>query len=916
MFDANRRVEPQSAAHESARETTPNAAIVPRSAVLPLPAPALRETEGSAGSAFPSTGPSPAPARPAPRDLLGLLCRAFDPAVDRILWESPETVAARRDEWLREGPAAAGVRPSESVAASLCREVGARTGVPLALGLTAARRNLAQEHWIVLVISAEALFRSLSHEMIEDLQGVGSRLLFVVVDDGRRWPVAPEKTRGAQFDLLDARWLSELGLPCRGPIDGRDLGKLAAELESIRTGQSPMLLHLRVPKTKERDLRVPSGAATGSRPAGAIDYGLDALSEQLGAMAHADARVVAVVHDALRPRFAFARRRADCTYALSAQRPFMQSRGLALGGCRPFILVTSRFLQQTIDRLRHELCDSHTPVTLVVVPDDGPEEARDRPRPMSDLAYLRLLPNTALAVPRSGRELRRLLAWSLGQPGPVAIRLSRILPGKEGPSSAEEPLEAGRGELLADGQDVALVAIGSQVRLAQQAAALLSEQGVSVGVVDARFVNPLDRELLGRLARQVSGVVALEDEGAAGGFGTAVLEQLASDGLSVPMLVSSREAVPHHAAGERADDEAVEHIVRQALDLVNQATGIAGPPAAGSTFPRASFRTDATVAPPDFSIEALEREKRLVAERRLHPEVEAWFAIYSRVGERKRFLWQWCEQGAELTTLPAVGPEYFGHVCRTKILSIMLCVLLDDVADQQGRERFLEVLLKVVDGQPAVSEAGLTPEEEDYLIVTRELAAIYHARVEAYPCHATYADLLRYDQLQYFNTMRYSQLLNRNLWLLNPIEHDLYLPHAMDMMSFATIDLMCMPEFSARELGRLRESLWFLQCMGRVGNLLSTWRREIPQHDFTSGVFARAIAQGDLTVEQLRNPNPGEIESAILKGGHERYFLRRWHYYRECFLAAARSMQSVDMLQLLEGNERFFRMHLASRGLI
>src|SRR5262249_25308513 len=142
-------------------------------------------------------------------------------------------------------------------------------------------------------------------------------------------------------------------------------------------------------------------ATPGSRRAGAIDYGLEALSEQLGEMAHADARVVAVVQDALRARFAFARRRADCTYALSAQRPFMQSRGLALGGCRPFILVTSRFLQQTVDRLRHELCDSHMPVTLVVVPDDVPEndpdEARARPCPISDLAHLRLLPNTAVA---------------------------------------------------------------------------------------------------------------------------------------------------------------------------------------------------------------------------------------------------------------------------------------------------------------------------------------------------------------------------------------------------------------------------------------------------------------------------------------------------------------------------------------
>jgi hypothetical protein len=124
--------------------------------------------------------------------------------------------------------------------------------------------------------------------------------------------------------------------------------------------------------------------------------------------------------------------------------------------------------------------------------------------------------------------------------------------------------------------------------------------------------------------------------------------------------------------------------------------------------------------------------------------------------------------------------------------------------------------------------------------ITLRLAEIYFKRVRNYPGHATFEHLLRYDQFQYFNTMRYSQMLNRNLWLMNPIEHDLYLPHAMDMMSFATIDLMCTPRFPIEELGRLREALWHLQCMGRVGNLLSTWRREIGQRS-----DARADFRGD-----------------------------------------------------------------------
>ena len=317
-----------------------------------------------------------------------------------------------------------------------------------------------------------------------------------------------------------------------------------------------------------------------------------------------------------------------------------------------------------------------------------------------------------------------------------------------------------------------------------------------------------------------------------------------------------------------------------------------------------------------FSNDSLQREHDLVKSRQLSREVEDWYAVYSLVGERKRFLWQWCEQGAELTTLPCVPPERFTHVCQTKVLSIMLCVLLDDVADQRDREAFLEVLLKVVDGQAAPDMSACTDDERYYASVTRRLADIYFQRVRNYPCYAAFEHLLRYDQFQYFNTMRYSQMLNRNLWLMNPIEHDLYLPHAMDMMSFATIDLMCTPGFPIEELGRLREALWHLQCMGRVGNLLSTWRREIGQQDYTSGVFARAVIEGDLRVEQLRPENYHDIETAIVEGGHERYYFGRWKYHRECFLARARDVHAVDLHKLLEGNDRFFLMHLGGRGLI
>jgi hypothetical protein len=192
----------------------------------------------------------------------------------------------------------------------------------------------------------------------------------------------------------------------------------------------------------------------------------------------------------------------------------------------------------------------------------------------------------------------------------------------------------------------------------------------------------------------------------------------------------------------------------------------------------------------------------------------------------------------------------------------------------------------------------------------------YWERAETYPCVNVFRELLEYDLDQLFNAIHYSALLNQQLGLLNVVEHDLYSPHNMMMMSFSTVDLMCSPRFQTQELGRLREAIWHAQWMGRIGNLLSTWEREIAAGDFTSGVFAQAISRGDLTVEDLKAGDRSHIAQIIERGGYHAEYCRRWRYHRECFHRHAEEIHSVDMHPLLEGHDRFFRLHLGSRGLI
>ena len=162
--------------------------------------------------------------------------------------------------------------------------------------------------------------------------------------------------------------------------------------------------------------------------------------------------------------------------------------------------------------------------------------------------------------------------------------------------------------------------------------------------------------------------------------------------------------------------------------------------------------------------------------------------------------------GVEITTLPCVVQELRSHVCDTKLLSIVLCVLLDDVADQHGDSQLLDALLEMMCWGVRGSQKGLSKTAKKHAKLTRDLWAEYQARVATYPCYPTFGPVLRYDLLQFFNTMRYSHLVNGRPYLLNMVEHDLYTSHNMMMISFAMLDLMCSPGFPQGEVGILRET--------------------------------------------------------------------------------------------------------------
>ena len=312
--------------------------------------------------------------------------------------------------------------------------------------------------------------------------------------------------------------------------------------------------------------------------------------------------------------------------------------------------------------------------------------------------------------------------------------------------------------------------------------------------------------------------------------------------------------------------------------------------------------------------ERIQEEIRGMLSGTLSPYLGGWVERYARVGKRNPYLWKWCRQAVEVSTLPCVASKYRARVNDVKTLGVMLDVMLDDLADRNGRAELLDALLDLPLGRSATDLPPCTDAERSYAAFTCDLWREISNRCRAWPRYGEFARLLKFDYLQLSNVMRYSHLLNESPELLNLVEHDLYTPHNMHIMICATVDLMCSPTFDRAELGRLREVVSHAQWMGRIGNLVTTWQRELGEKDFTSGVYARAVMRGDVTLAQLLEGDHPTIEAAIAAGRNEEYFLRRWKRHREFLLSKRARLCSFDVREYLAGFDRLICLHLGSRG--
>jgi len=348
-----------------------------------------------------------------------------------------------------------------------------------------------------------------------------------------------------------------------GPIDGHDLPKLLSVFKEVRDMKGPVLVHVLTQKGRgyspaEKNPTYYHGVGSFEPETGEIIKNsptklptyTDVFGDTLCRLAAKDQRIVAIT--AAMPegtglfRYSQLYPERFVDVGICEQHAVTFAAGLATQGLKPVVAIYSTFLQRSYDQIVHDVCLQNLPVTLCLdrgglVGEDGATH-----HGVFDLSFLRHIPNLVLMAPKDEAELQRMLATAMAHQGPVAIRYLRGVGIGADLSETPEPLPIGQGELLRDGKDALIVAIGSRVLPALQAAVELeAETGLTVAVYNARFVKPLPAEDLVALAGRFKRILTVEENAVQGGFGSAVVELLSDEGKLGKTRVK-RLGIPDH----------------------------------------------------------------------------------------------------------------------------------------------------------------------------------------------------------------------------------------------------------------------------------------------------------------------------------------------------------------------------------
>lgn len=475
----------------------------------------------------------------------------------------------------------------------------AGTAISGALGMAAARDLKGEDFYVIAVVGDAGLTSGVELEGINNLGTLQKKVLVILNDNKmsispnvgafagylnrivhgqayhrlreevekmilavprlgpRLLKLSKEIVESAKTKLLPGLVFEELGFDYVGPINGHSLDELLDVLAQVKDNPRPTMLHIVTQKGKgyphaeELPMKYHgvtqfdiSTGAFHKAPTKAPSY-TSVFGKAMCELAEKDSRIVAITAAMAEGTGLdeFARKFPERFFdvGIAEQHAVTFATGLACEGMRPVAAIYSTFLQRAYDQVIHDTCLMRAPVTFAldrggIVGADGPTH-----HGLYDLAYLSALPGIVVMAPKDENELRHMLYTAINVDGPAALRYPRGNGIGVPPEPAFKRLEIGKGEIVREGSDVAILALGTMVYPCLEAAARLEVMGIHATVINARFLKPLDEELICCLAAEKQFLVTAEEGTEAGGFGACVAAMLHDRKISTSIL---RIAVP------------------------------------------------------------------------------------------------------------------------------------------------------------------------------------------------------------------------------------------------------------------------------------------------------------------------------------------------------------------------------------
>lgn len=469
------------------------------------------------------------------------------------------------------------------------------TSISAALGFALARDLRGEDYHVVAVIGDGALTGGMAFEAMNHAGHLGTRLIVILNDNqmsiaknvgaiatylsrlrsnpryskskksirgflARLGPVGDmigrtlDRAKGSfKYLLVPGMYFEQLGFTYLGPIDGHDLVALQQVLNDAKRIDGPVLVHVVTRKGKgylpaELDPNTFHGVGPFDIDSGRLISapGPPTYSSVFGNALIEIARerpdvvaITAAMSDGT-GLGDFAREFPERFFdvGIAEQHAVTLAAGLAACGMRPVVAIYSTFLQRAYDQLIHDVALQRLPVIFAVDRAGFVGEDGETHQGLFDLSYLGSIPNFTVMAPKDEAELCCMLVTALEIQGPVAIRYPRGRGMGTSMSHRLEPLPLGKAEVLLEGRDAAVFAVGPLAFTALEAAAMLRSEGIEISVVNPRFIKPIDEESLISMARRCRRILTAEENILHGGFGSAVSETLTRNRVSAVQLVT------------------------------------------------------------------------------------------------------------------------------------------------------------------------------------------------------------------------------------------------------------------------------------------------------------------------------------------------------------------------------------------